>query len=238
VRCIRAINFFQCLLIFFMNSQFSFSAAEDSRSSVEELSDSTEPRISCIKRCSEVATVYQYHVARSFNEAIRRGDNNQVSYYFLEYKDLILKNSLGMAGLAVLTSSLCSLGLYFLYSIIIDYNPSSDGRTGFVAAASSSFALGVASLVGFIKITSHICVFQKMKKEAKKYLVENLGVETFKKIENLPLSLAGVSELISILGIGDEEEAVATSFLGRKLEELRKQEARRCCSSSPVREGE
>ena len=218
---IRTIMFFKCVLLFFMNSQFSFSAAKDPAK--------TDNKICCSAKCIIGATAEESRVERALREAIAENNLHKVGYYFLESRKQVIKHSVWMTYNVLFTTAMYSAGLYYLYSASLD-GLSEANNAGMI---SFLMFLGPIGLVSIGSTARPLNLSRKTKEQAKAYLVENLGAEIFKKIKNLSLTSVGISELINIFLKDDEEEgAKKRSFLEKKLAEHEKQEAarRRCCA--------
>ncbi len=218
---IRTIMFFKCVLIFFMSSQFSFSAAEDPAQA--------DKKICCSAKCVIGDTTEESRVQKKLKKAILEKNPHKVAYYFLESRKQVIKHSVWMTYNVLFTTAMYSAGLYYLYSASLD-GLSEANNAGMI---SFLMFLGPIGLVSIGSTARPLNLSRKTKEQAKAYLVRNLGAEIFSEIKNLSLTSAGISELINILQKEDEEEgAKKISFLEKKLAEHEKQEAarRRCCA--------
>lgn len=214
----RAIFFFQCVLVFFMNSQFSFSAAEvNAQSNVVS---------SCPARCvvGDIENAIK-------DEEVKIAKVAKVAYYFLESRKQFIKHSAWISCHVLFTAAMYSAGFYYLYSASLNglSEVNNMGMTSFL------MFLGPIGLVAIGSTACPLDLARKTKEKAKRYLVEKLGQEVFYSIKELEFNSVGVSGLIGILnGKNDKEQALeehAVDFLKQKLEEHEKQEKtkKRCC---------
>ena len=170
----RAIIFFQCVLIFFMNSQFVFSAE----------AASSEKRSKCLfgddrKQARDVE--------RALNKAIEKNDHATVYRYFLESRAQFTKSAPFMSLYTISSIGAFSAMMYFISDVSSDAVNQNEIQDYQIIALTlpalwSLISHPVVALQAPIVYRSY-----KTKEKAKAYLVKNLVLETFLQIEKLKL---------------------------------------------------
>ena len=170
----RAIIFFQCVLIFFMNSQFVFSAE----------AASSENRSKCLfghdrKQAQDMEI--------ALKKAIEKNDHATVFRYFLESRAQFTKFAPFMSLYTISSIGAVLSVAYFISDVIYDAVNQNEIQDYQIMALTlpalwSAISLPVIALQAPIVYRSY-----KTKEKAKAYLVKNLGHETFRKMEKLKL---------------------------------------------------
>ena len=184
---LRVTVLFQCVLLFFMNSQFVFSATEASAKSHNEICDS--------KSCVLGDTAHESRVEKMLTEAILEKNSQKVAYYFLESREQFIKHSAWMTYHVLFAAAMYSAGFYCLFSASL-YGLSEANNAGMISCL---MFLGPIGLVSIGSTAYPLNLSRKTKKRAEEFLVEKLGVETFRRIKNLKFTSAGVLGLINVV---------------------------------------
>jgi hypothetical protein len=222
----RAIIFFQCLLIFFMNSQFSFSAGQVRTQNSDESS--------CSARCVVGATAEESRVERELSKAIEENNLHKVGYYFLESREQFTKHAALMSMHITLALGVFSAGFYSVYSSSVNGFSTSNITVMIV----DFIVLGPLNILNIFLRVPAFNLSLKAKEKAKAYLVGKLGAEIFGNIKNLKFNSGGISSLRDLLSVGRDEEAANSGidFLNVKISlHLQEEDARRLCCCRALR---
>ena len=216
----RAIIFFQCFLIFFMNSQFVFSAeaAPPARSSC--------PRANCL---SEI-DYKEAQVERSLDEAMTRNDNHAVFRYFLESSEQFKKHLPLMS--VYISIFLAGVGAH-IWLVSYTVNLDEVSAVQIALAVLPFFIIHAGSLTRIVFSFPPFYRSYKTKKKAEDYLAKNLGHETFRRIQKF--ESISTKALISLRGDQENEKTLDEILTDLEKEEEIQKKERRCCLRSQER---